>query len=73
MLFGGVYDLGAPRCVDAVRANAAAVIFPIGNPSMPNIRTVNKRHKHAIVEQVARTKAAERAALVDAKPVVIEK
>ncbi len=36
---------------------------------MPNIRTVNKRHKHAIVEQVARNKAAERAALAETKPV----
>ena len=36
---------------------------------MPNIRTANKRHKHAIVEQIARTKAAERAALDEAKPV----
>jgi hypothetical protein len=36
---------------------------------MPNIRTANKRHKHAIVEQIARTKAAERAALEEAKPV----
>ena len=35
---------------------------------MPNIRTANKRHKHAIVEQIARNKAAERAALSETKP-----
>lgn len=57
------------RFVDSVWANAAAASIADRTDPMPNIRTANKRHKHAIVEQIARTKAAERAALADAKPV----
>lgn len=35
---------------------------------MPNIRSVNRRHKRAIVANLARTKAAERAAIEAAEP-----
>ena len=36
---------------------------------MPNIRSVNRRHKRAIVANLARAKAAERAALAPVEPV----
>jgi hypothetical protein len=38
---------------------------------MSNIRTVNKRHKRAIVTSHARAKLAEKALLENAKPVKV--
>ena len=35
---------------------------------MPNIRTANRRHKRTIVANLARAKAAERAAVEAAEP-----
>jgi hypothetical protein len=55
------------RVADADRASAAAETQQTGC-TMPNIRTANRRHKRTIVANLARAKAAERAAIEVAEP-----
>ena len=56
------------RQIDADQTKTATNIHPTGT-IMANIRSVNRRHKRAIVAQHARNKAAETPAIINVEPV----